>query len=121
MCAGRPGIEPKAACTVTFREFQAIRLEYSREYIDLFRWIRKMQTIDLLLAAQVRNLAMDLRSTARAGFYAGIFERMNEEERKRELAAWERAYPLAGFIPVALAEIEQVAAHIRDLLEGPPG
>lgn len=77
-----------------------------------------MQTLELLLAIQVRNLAADLRSSARANFYAGVFDRMNEEERKFKLAAWERENPIARFIPVALEELEQVAEHIHDLTHG---
>jgi hypothetical protein len=78
-----------------------------------------MRTLDLLLAVQVRQLAADLRSAARAAFYTSIFEHMPEDDRKRELAEWERAHPLAGFIPLALDEIEQVADRIHDLLEAP--
>lgn len=78
-----------------------------------------MRNLDLLLAVQVRQLAADLRSTARAAFYTGIFEHMPEEDRKRALSDWERAHPLTGFIPLALAEVEATADHIQSLLEAP--
>ncbi len=79
-----------------------------------------MQTLELLLAVQVHSLAADLRSSARARFYAGVFERLGEDERQHRLAAWDRDNPIARFIPVALEEIEQTAEHIRELMHRPP-
>lgn len=75
-----------------------------------------MQTLELLFAVQVRNLAADLRSSARAHYYAGIFERADEAERKARLAAWESENPVSRFIPAALEEIEQVAQQVHELL-----
>lgn len=77
-----------------------------------------MQTLELLLAFQLRGLAADLHSAARANFYAGIFDRSNEAERREKLAMWERDHPIERFIPVALDEIEQVAEQVRGLLQG---
>jgi hypothetical protein len=77
-----------------------------------------MQTLDLLLAMQIRNLAADLRSAARASFYAGIYDGLDEAARKTRLAAWERENPVTRFIPVALEEIEQVADYIAELRTG---
>lgn len=76
-----------------------------------------MQTLELLLAFQLRSLAADLRSAARASFYAGIFDSSTEAERREKLAVWERDYPLEHFIPAALGEVEQVAAQVRGLLQ----
>lgn len=77
-----------------------------------------MQTLEMLLAVHVHNLAADLRSSARARFYAGVFDRMSEDERHRMLAAWERENPIARFIPVALEEVEQTAGQIQELMRG---
>jgi hypothetical protein len=75
-----------------------------------------MQTLELLLAFQLRSLAADLHSTARAGYYASIFATNNEAERRAKLEAWEKEHPIKTFIPIALEEVEQIAEHLRELL-----
>lgn len=75
-----------------------------------------MSTLELLLAFQLRGLAADLRSAARASFYSGIFETCDEPQRREQLAKWDREHPIARFIPIALEEVEQVADHVRELI-----
>ncbi|MFK3738737.1 hypothetical protein [Massilia sp. TN1-12] len=75
-----------------------------------------MSTLELLLAFQLRSLAADLRSAARANFYAGIFDNSDEAQRREKLAEWDREHPINRFVPMALQEVEEVADHVRDLL-----
>lgn len=71
-----------------------------------------MNTDELLLASHVRTLAVELRSSARATFYADIFDVFDDMERKSRLSAWDRDHPIEGFIDIALTEIQQVASYI---------
>jgi hypothetical protein len=76
-----------------------------------------MQTLDLLFAIQLRNLAADLHSAARANYYTGIFGRYDEDGRRTMLAAWENENPVSRFIPVALEEVEHIAEQTYRLLK----
>lgn len=74
-----------------------------------------METADLLFTIQLRHLAVELRSTARAQYYAGIFDTCDEPQRRVRLAEWEQEHSLDSFIPVAFEEVTQIAEHVREL------
>lgn len=77
-----------------------------------------METSDLLFTIQIRHLAVELRSTARAQYYASIFATSDEAQRRAGLVEWERAHPLASFIPVAVEEVMEIAEQVQELRKG---
>ncbi|MDN4054381.1 hypothetical protein QPK32_14960 [Massilia sp. YIM B02763] len=77
-----------------------------------------MNTLELLLAVHLRNMAIDMRSASRSDFYASIASCGDETERRKRLGAWDRQNPLNRFIPAALAEVDAIADQVRDLLRG---
>lgn len=79
-----------------------------------------MNTDELLLASHVRTLAVELRSSARATYYAGIFDVFDDADRKRRLSAWDGDHPMEAFIDIALTEIQQVATYIDSLARAYP-
>lgn len=75
----------------------------------------EMKTIELLFALNIRNFASDLKSVARAKYYALIFENFQEEARNVKLAQWDVDHPFDIFITQALSETKNIALKIRNL------
>jgi hypothetical protein len=74
-----------------------------------------METSDLLLAVQVRQLAADLRNAARSAYYTEIYEGCDEPARALALAKWDEKHQLSSFVPVALQEVRHVSLQILAL------
>lgn len=74
-----------------------------------------MDTHRLLFALHVRNLALELRSTARAAYYTSIFGTHTEADRQARLEAWGQEHPFDMFVARAVRELEHTARLIDDL------
>ena len=64
----------------------------------------------LLLAAEVRKLAVELRDEEARG-HQGVASRTGQQFNR---LAWDAAHPLEGFIPKALTALNEVAGIIEN-------
>ena len=72
-----------------------------------------METLELILAGQVRALAGDLMSAARSHYYASIYADFNEAERAAKLEKWHEEHTFESYVKQALQEFQRTAALIK--------
>jgi hypothetical protein len=79
-----------------------------------------MKTEDLILAAQVRELAAELRQQHAYSTKKELDARLPAEQRETVedfLAKYRAAHPITKFVPEALQKLEKVSEIIQDYIQ----
>lgn len=80
-----------------------------------------MEAIELLLAAEVRKLALQLRRDRWSAFAAAADIRSDGGKHPHQFeqmkARWEQDHPIAHYVPDAIAQLHNVALQIMEILK----
>lgn len=79
-----------------------------------------MNTEELLLAAKVREIAQDFRNDLRRSHYAAMKNIFDGPALQAEMATWDEAHPGKPYIEMAMRELENVVAVMRERTTTPP-
>jgi hypothetical protein len=74
-----------------------------------------MDYLELLFAAQVRDLAASRHAQDRSENYRAIKDQFDADSISIEQEKWVEAHPVSAYVPAALAEIKAAAEQIKNL------
>lgn len=76
-----------------------------------------MKTAELLLAFNVRTLAVEMHSKARAAFFQTTYDRIENVLKSGALSEWDKTHPMEMYIVAALHELRDISKQIQPFIQ----